>query len=155
MVSAVDDAVGTVMGRIRREGLEQDTLVFFLSDNGGPTSNGSDNGPLRGHKATTWEGGIRVPFLVQWKGHLPAGKVYNRPVAQIDILPTALAAAGTSVDPGWKLDGMNLLPFLGGADKGDRTRRCSGDSEIRRPHGWGIGSWCGGASAPRAAAASR
>ena len=119
MVSAVDDAVGTVMERIRREGLEQDTLVFFLSDNGGPTSNGSDNGPLRGHKATTWEGGIRVPFLVQWKGHLPAGKLYDRPVAQVDILPTALAAAGASVDPGWKLDGVNLLPFLGGSGKGD------------------------------------
>jgi arylsulfatase A-like enzyme len=119
MVSAVDDAVGTVMERIRREGLENNTLVFFLSDNGGPTSNGSDNGPLRGHKATTWEGGIRVPFLVQWKGHLPAGKVYDRTVAQIDILPTALAAAGAAVDPAWKLDGVNLLPFLGGADKGE------------------------------------
>jgi arylsulfatase A-like enzyme len=119
MASAVDDAVGTVMERIRREGLEGDTLVFFLSDNGGPTSNGSDNRPLRGHKATTWEGGVRVPFLVQWKGRLPAGKVYDRPVAQIDILPTALAAAGAEVDPAWKLDGVNLLPFLQGQDRGE------------------------------------
>jgi arylsulfatase A-like enzyme len=112
MVSAMDDAVGAVMEKLRKEGLEENTLVFFLSDNGGAVVNASDNWPLRGHKATTWEGGIRVPFFVQWKGHLPAGAVYDRPVAQIDILPTALAAAGGSVDPGWKLDGVNLLPFL-------------------------------------------
>ena len=119
MVSAMDDAVGAVLARIRREGLEDDTLIFFFSDNGGPTSNGSDNGPLRGHKATTWEGGVRVPFFVQWKGRLPAGTVYDRPVAQIDVLPTALAAAGAAVDPAWKLDGVDVLPFLAGKERGD------------------------------------
>ena len=118
MLSAMDDAVGAVLDRLRREGLENDTLVFFISDNGGPSQNASDNGPFRGRKATTWEGGVRVPFFVQWKGRLQPGRVYDKPVAQIDILPTALAAAGGAADPAWKLDGVNLLPFLEGKESG-------------------------------------
>ena len=70
---------------------------------------------MRGFKAQTWEGGIRVPYILQWKGHLPAGKVDDRPVIQLDILPTALAAAGIEIKPEWKLDGVNLLPYLTGA----------------------------------------
>jgi arylsulfatase A-like enzyme len=84
----------------------------------GTTINGSRNDPLRGSKRTTLEGGVRVPFVVQWKGRLPAGKVYNRPVIQLDLLPTALAAAGVAVKPEWKLDGVNLLPHLEGKDAG-------------------------------------
>ena len=71
----------------------------------------SNNVPLRGFKATTLEGGVRVPFCAQWKGKLPAGKTYDNPIIQLDILPTALAAAGGEVDPAWKLDGVNLLPI--------------------------------------------
>ncbi len=117
--SAMDDAVGVVLARLRELRLEEDTLIFFLSDNGGPTpSTTSSNGPLRGFKSQTWEGGIRVPFMIQWKGRLPAGKVDDRPVIQLDILPTALAAAGIAVQPEWKLDGVNLLPFLTGKNTG-------------------------------------
>ena len=112
MMSAMDDAVGAVLAKVRDAGLEEHTLVFFISDNGGPPVNASSNGPLRGHKASTWEGGVRVPFLVQWKGRLPAGKTYDAPVAQIDILPTALAAAGFDAKPEWKLDGVDLAPHL-------------------------------------------
>ena len=101
MQSAMDDAVGSVLGKIRELGQEENTLIFFVSDNGGPTAQTtSDNGPLRGFKAQTWEGGIRVPFMVQWKGHVPAGKIDDRPVIQLDILPTALAAAGVTAEPG-------------------------------------------------------
>ena len=118
MLSAMDDAVGHVLSTIRQLGQEENTLVFFISDNGGPTaSTTSGNGPLRGFKAQTWEGGIRVPFIIQWKGRLPAGKVDDRPVIQLDIVPTALAAAGVQAKPDWKLDGVNLLPYL----KGDKT----------------------------------
>jgi arylsulfatase A-like enzyme len=119
MMSAMDDAVGRVLAKIREMGQEENTLIFFLSDNGGPTrQTTSSNAPLRGFKATTWEGGVRVPFCVQWKGTLPAGKTFERPVIQLDVLPTCLAAAGETVDPAWKLDGVNLLPYLTGKDSG-------------------------------------
>jgi arylsulfatase A-like enzyme len=122
MTAKLDEAVGKVLGKLRAAGLEERTLVFFLSDNGGPIGkfapNGSQNGPLHGSKGDTWEGGIRVPFLVQYKGKLPAGKVYDPAVIQLDIHATALAAAGVQVQPQWKLDGVNLLPFLEGRDSG-------------------------------------
>ena len=119
MLSAMDDAVGSVLAKVREIGQEENTLVFFFSDNGGPTKQTtSGNGPLRGFKAQTWEGGIRIPFMVQWKGRIPAGKVDDRPVIQLDIHPTALAAAGVEINPEWKLDGVNLLPFLTGEKSG-------------------------------------
>jgi len=115
MESAMDDAVGNVLAKIRERKLEEDTLIFFFSDNGGPTAQTtSSNGPLRGIKKQTWEGGIRVAWMMQWKGHLPAGKLDDRPVIQLDIHPTALAAAGVAIRPEWKLDGVNLLPYLTG-----------------------------------------
>lgn len=116
MMSAMDDAIGRVLSKIRDVGQEERTLVFLLSDNGGPTMRTtSSNGPLRGYKGQTWEGGVRVPFAIQWKGKVPAGKVYDHPVIQLDILPTAVAAAGGSIDPNGKLDGVDLLPYLTGA----------------------------------------
>jgi len=122
MLSALDDAAGAVLGKLREAGLEDDTLVVFLSDNGGPTMpgtsiNGSRNGPLRGSKRTTLEGGVRVPFVVRWKGKLPAGKVFDKPVIQLDVLPTALAAAGLAATPDPALDGVDLLPHLAGRDE--------------------------------------
>lgn len=120
MLSAMDDAVGQVLARLRDKGLEENTLIFFFSDNGGPTMvgttiNGSSNYPLRGSKRTLWEGGVRVPFLVAWKGKLPAGKTYDHPVIALDVLPTALAAAGLDAPPASsKIDGVNLLPYLTG-----------------------------------------
>ncbi len=120
MLTAMDEAIGAVLSKLREAKIENNTLIFFISDNGGPEgANGSDNGPFRGQKAQTWEGGIHVPFLVQWKSRLPAGKVYDRPVIQLDIHPTALAAAGVEVESSWKLDGVNLLPYLEG--KTDRS----------------------------------
>ena len=119
MHTALDDNIGKVLATLRKHGLENDTLVVFLSDNGGPTPvNASRNDPLRGFKGQTWEGGVRVPFIVQWKGTLPAGKAYAQPAMQIDILPTALAAMGVQAKPEWKLDGVNLLPYLTGENSG-------------------------------------
>ncbi|HEY5910783.1 MAG TPA: sulfatase [Verrucomicrobiae bacterium] len=119
MLSAMDDAVGRVLATIRALDQEENTLIFFISDNGGPTAQTtSGNGPLRGFKSQTWEGGIRVPYIIQWKGHLPAGQVDDRPVIQLDVLPTALAAAGVEARPEWRLDGVNLLPYLTGSKAG-------------------------------------
>jgi arylsulfatase A-like enzyme len=123
MMSAKDDAVGRVLAKVKEIGAEDNTLVWYLADNGGPTqSTTSQNGPLRGFKATTWEGGTRVPFMVKWPARLPAGKTYDNPIIQLDILPTCLAAtapippagvpsAGSANKP---LDGVNLLPHLTG-----------------------------------------
>src|SRR4029450_7490327 len=109
MMSAMDDAVGRVLAKIRELGQEENTLIFFFSDNGGPAAQTtSGNGPCRGFKATTWEGGVRIPFCAQWKGKIPAGQTYENPIIQLDILPTAIVAAGGQVDPAWKLDGVNL-----------------------------------------------
>ena len=123
MLTALDEAVGQVLEKLRASCLEENTLIFFFSDNGGPVMlgtsiNGSRNNPLRGSKRTTLEGGIRVPFAIQWKGKLPAGKVDDRPIIQLDVLPTALAAAGVTAAPDWKLDGVNLLPYLTGENQG-------------------------------------
>ncbi|VTR94225.1 sulfatase : Sulfatase OS=Planctomyces limnophilus (strain ATCC 43296 / DSM 3776 / IFAM 1008 / 290) GN=Plim_1213 PE=4 SV=1: Sulfatase [Gemmata massiliana] len=122
MMFAMDEAVGKLVAKLRDEKLEQNTLVFFFSDNGGPTMpgttiNGSVNAPLRGSKRTTLEGGVRVPFFVKWPAKLPADRVYDAPVIQLDVLPTVLAAAGVEPKPDWKLDGVNLLPHLTGDAK--------------------------------------
>jgi arylsulfatase A-like enzyme len=118
MMSALDDAVGRILASLREHGLEENTLIVFLSDNGGPMTkmgpNGSLNGILRGQKGDVWEGGVRVPFLIQWKGKLPAGKDFPFPVIQLDLLPTALGAAGGKAKAESKLDGVNLLPYLEG-----------------------------------------
>ncbi len=132
MMASLDKGVGVVLDKLRETNLEERTLVFFLSDNGGPTGsprasfdapfqygqNTSLNVPLRGVKGDLLEGGIRVPFLAQWKGHLPAGKTYDQPVISLDILPTALAAAGAPVSSDRRLDGTNLLPFIRGEKSG-------------------------------------
>ena len=118
MMSGMDDAIGRVLGKIREIGQEDNTIYFFIGDNGGPTqSTTSQNGGLRGFKMTTYEGGPRVPFLAQWKGKFPAGKTYDLPVMNLDVLPTAVHAAGGKVDPAWKLDGVDLLPYVTGANK--------------------------------------
>jgi arylsulfatase A-like enzyme len=122
MLTAMDEAIGKVLEKLRAAGLEEDTLIVFFSDNGGPTMkgttiNGSINTPLRGSKRQTLEGGIRVPFVFSWKGKLRPGQ-YDQPIIQLDIQPTILAAAGVEVKPEWKLDGVNLRPYLEGQNKG-------------------------------------
>jgi arylsulfatase A-like enzyme len=113
MMACMDDNIGRLLETLRELNIEENTLLFFISDNGGaPKHNGSVNHPFRGTKTTILEGGIRVPFLFQWKGKVPAGMVYEKPVISLDILPTALAAAGIDIRPEWKTDGVDLLPFL-------------------------------------------
>lgn len=111
LVAEADEAIGAVMAKLHELRLEEKTLIFFISDNGGAYAN-AEMGGLRGHKWFVWEGGIRVPWIASWKGRVPGGRVSREPVIQLDVLPTALAAAGAEVGPDWQLDGVNLLPLL-------------------------------------------
>ena len=116
MTISLDRAIGEIMDALQDEGLDRRTLVFFLNDNGGATTNASNNGPLRGMKGSKWEGGIRVPYVVRWPGNLPTGKRYDQPISSLDIVTTALTAAGADTETMSDLDGVNLLPHLSGKD---------------------------------------
>jgi arylsulfatase A-like enzyme len=119
MVSAVDDGVGQVLATLRTHGLEENTMVVFLSDNGGPTDdNASDNHPLRGTKGSPWEGGFRVPFAMQWPERIPKGIVYQNPVIALDLFATIAGQAKIPPNPERPLDGVNLIPFLAGEKSG-------------------------------------
>jgi arylsulfatase B len=118
MLANMDDSVGAVLAQLRKSGLEKNTLVFFLSDNGGPTKElTSSNLPLRGSKGQMYEGAIRVPFMVQWKGAIPAGKVYEKPVSSFDIFATAAANCAGVMKPK-QVEGVNLIPHLTGKNNG-------------------------------------
>ncbi len=118
MLMGLDDAVGAILAKLRQLNIETNTLIFFTTDNGGMTQLGSLNRPLRGGKTEIYEGGIRVPFFMQWKAHLPTNQVFHAPVSTMDILPTAIAAVGGTNAAAWQLDGVNLLPYLCGQSNG-------------------------------------
>lgn len=118
MISAVDDGVGDLLNTLDELDLAEDTIVFFLSDNGGPlvrAKNGSINEPLRGGKGDVFEGGVRVPFAMRWTGVIPAGQDYPHPVSSLDIAATAAGVNGIVPPATNTLDGVNLVPFLTGA----------------------------------------
>lgn len=115
MVHRLDVNVGRILKTIENEGLAENTLVVFLSDNGGPVdSNGSINAPLNGQKGILLEGGIRVPFVMKWKGMLAAGKSFENPVISLDLAPTFFELAGGIKSREVKFDGVNLMPYLTG-----------------------------------------
>jgi arylsulfatase A-like enzyme len=123
MVSVMDRGIGDVLDELDKLGLTENTLIFFLSDNGGPTqSNGSKNTPLRGGKSDPFEGGFRVPMAARWPRALPAGIKYSKPVSALDILATIAAANNLKEDPQRPLDGVNLVPHLIG-EKADAPHK--------------------------------
>ncbi len=120
MLAALDDQVGRVVDTLKREGLERNTLLVFISDNGGPQrQTTSSNYPLRGDKGVFLEGGIRVPAIVEWPGKIAAGQVLTQPAISTDMTATALALAGAL--PVTVLDGVNLMPWLQGERAGQRV----------------------------------
>lgn len=115
MVSAVDDGVGAVLDKLKETNLEEDTVVFFLSDNGCATyTSACYNDPLKAGKLFLFEGGIRIPFSMQWKGHIKPGHASDMPVSSMDIFPTVLALAGGQVPEDRAIDGVNLMPYIMG-----------------------------------------
>jgi len=114
MVLSIDRSVGRIMAALKAQGLDDNTLVVFTSDNGAPGYIGLPqvNKPYRGFKLTLFEGGVRVPYFARWPGHLPAGQRYPNPVSSLDLMPTIAAAAGAKLPDDRVIDGVNLLPFL-------------------------------------------
>jgi len=113
MVSALDDGVGRILSAIDQAGIARDTMVWFVSDNGGgPLA--SSNGPLRGRKASVFEGGIRVPAVVRWPAAIAAGSKTDAPLAYIDVLPTLMRIAGVQDHGGKPLDGLDVSDVLTG-----------------------------------------
>jgi len=147
MLSAMDDGVGAVLGKLHALNLEENTLLFFISDNGGPTAElTSSNQPLSGGKGQLLEGGVRIPFMVQWRNHLPAGKIFDQPVISLDMYSTILAATTAKPPTGRSIDGVDLLPHLTGANPkpphdtlawryGQQAALRKGDWKIYRPGG--------------------
>ena len=118
MIAAMDEGIGQIREKLRELKQEQNTLIFFIGDNGAPLGNawnGSVNLPMVGQKGMVAEGGLRVPFLATWPGKLPAGTIYDQPVISLDVAATALALAGKPKDS--LLDGVNLIPYITGEKK--------------------------------------
>lgn len=113
MIDYLDQGIGKVLDTLEEEGLYDNTLIFFMTDNGGScVATHADNTPLRGQKLQHYEGGVRVPFVVSWPAKLKGGRTVDTPVSTLDVLPTCLAAAGLERPSSPELDGVNLLPLL-------------------------------------------
>jgi arylsulfatase A-like enzyme len=118
-VTCMDAAIGEILAQIKARGEEQNTLVIFISDNGGSGNGGNE--PLRGQKSTMWEGGLSVPMIARWPGKLPAGKVTGEFLTSLEFFPTFAAASGAKPPAGVKLDGFDMLPVLRGEKPSSRT----------------------------------
>ncbi len=116
MIRSLDRNIGRLLQHLKKQGLDDNTMIIFTSDNGGAHYIGVPdlNKPFRGWKATFYEGGIRVPFFMKWPKGLPTGTQYTQPISHLDIFSTALAAAHAAPPEGKDLDGVNLLPFAKG-----------------------------------------
>jgi arylsulfatase A-like enzyme len=117
LTTQLDDAVGEILARVRALGLDDDTIVMFISDNGGP---GGSNGPFRGGKGSMYEGAFHVPLIARWPGRLPKGAVSHEFTTTMELFPTFLKIAGAPPPPGVKLDGFDLMPILQGKAKSPR-----------------------------------
>lgn len=140
MGKRMDDAIGKVVTALKQTGVWENTLLFFIGDNGGPLAQTANNAPLRAGKHSDYEGGVRVPYLVCWPGKLAPGET-QAVVSSLDILPTVLAAAGISAPESKPFDGINILPILGGeaAPSPRNLFWCAGAEEGR----WAVrsGDW--------------
>jgi uncharacterized sulfatase len=141
MIRALDRGVGRVLEALRENGLEDDTLVFFTSDNGGASYIGLPevNRPFRGWKISFFEGGIHVPYFVKWPARVPAGRTHHEPVHHFDIFATAAAAAGVSLPTDREIDGVDLLPFARGERSDaphDRLFWRTGHYQVALVDGW-------------------
>ena len=141
MIRALDRGVGQVLDALRENGLEENTLVIFTSDNGGAGYIGIPdvNAPHRGWKMTLFEGGIHIPYFIKWPAKIPAGTTVTQPVHHFDVFATAAAAGGATMPSDRKMDGVDLLPFAKGEAQGVTHERLfwrSGASQTALVDGW-------------------
>ncbi len=118
MTSALDDGIGEVLDALEENDLEENTMVFFISDNGAGVADYASNKPFRLGKQTMFEGGVRVPFAMKWPAGIPKGETYTHPVSALDVFPTMLIAAGGKLPEKGTLDGVDLVPYLNGQNSG-------------------------------------
>jgi len=119
MVSSMDDGVGSILDKLEEKNISENTIVIFFSDNGGVEwYNFSDNGPLRGIKGDFFEGGIRVPFTMQWPKKIKPGIIYNKPIIALDVFATVVSAASAEKFIKNNIDGVNLIPYINGEING-------------------------------------
>jgi arylsulfatase A-like enzyme len=124
MQHCLDENIGKLTAHLKQTGEYDNTLIVFLSDNGGPVDeNGSINAPFRGRKSIFYEGGLRVPFAMSWPARIKPGGVFSHPVVSVDLLPTFLAAAGAAGHGEIVTDGVDLLPFVNGSKKDERPHQ--------------------------------
>jgi arylsulfatase A-like enzyme len=117
MISALDDAIGDILDKLEQLGVDENTIVYLISDNGGASYTGAtDNGPLKGGKLTQFEGGISIPFMMKWPAKIPAGTVYEKPVLSTDLYVTSVNALGGRLPEDRTYDGVDLLPYVLGED---------------------------------------
>lgn len=142
MLRAVDRSVGRIMEKLEEEGLADNTIIVFSSDNGAAGYIGIPevNAPYRGWKITLFEGGIRVPLFMKWPAAIQPGTVVDEPVAHVDMMPTLAAVAGAPLPTGVEIDGQNILPLATGngefARPGDAIFWSSGYYRVVRAGGW-------------------
>jgi uncharacterized sulfatase len=142
MLRSLDRSVGRIVEKLEEEGLAENTMIVFSSDNGAPGYVGLPglNDPYRGWKLTLFEGGIRVPMFISWPGHIPAGTRFDTPVAHIDVMPTMAAAAGAPLPEGVEIDGRDMLPVAMGTGTIERPDDAifwqSGGYRVVRAGGW-------------------
>lgn len=141
MIEALDDAVGQVLQQVKAAGLDDNTIIFFTSDNGGASyTRATDNAPLRGGKCSHFEGGLSVPFYVRYPGHIAKGATSQQEISSLDIFATAAALANASLPTDRTYDGVNLIPFLQPAALGKHPHEQffwrSGFSKAYRKGNW-------------------
>ena len=141
MIRSLDRGIGRVMETLRAQGLDQDTLVIFTNDNGAPhyVDLAGLNAPLRGWKATYFEGGIRVPLFMRWPAGIPAGARVTTPVGHVDIFSTVAAAAGQPAPSDRVIDGVDLLPFARSERSGEAHQSLywrTDDYRVLRARDW-------------------
>ncbi|MCP5110027.1 MAG: sulfatase-like hydrolase/transferase [bacterium] len=135
-VTAMDDSIGRILDEVERHGLTDETIVVFVSDNGG--GGGSDNSPLRGRQSWLFEGGVRVPFMMKWPRRLPMGKVTGEFLTALEIFPTLVAAAGADLPEDVVLDGFDMAGVLAGEKSSKRDEMFW---DFRQERAARVGQW--------------